>query len=378
MPRVSIVQRILPHYRLAFFERLHAELDQRGIDLRLCYGQEQQGTRPGSAEIQGGWVRRVRNRYLFESRARRAAVWQPCLRELMQSDLVIAEHASRLLINYPLALLSRLGGARLALWGHGTNLQTTERDELAQRARDAQLQGAHWWFAYTALSARLVADAGYPRDRITVVNNSIDTTALGDAVAAISSDARDELRRELDLPASGVGIFCGRLVAEKRLDLLRAAGELVHARRPDFRLIVIGDGPGEAEVRRMASECAWVRFVGPKYGAELAPYLAVSDFMLMPGLVGLVIVDSFAAGVPLITTDHRRHSPEIEYLRDGENALVTEVRADALAAGIVTLMDSGDKLLHLKSGCRASAHEYTLERMVDRFSAGVLAALEAA
>ena len=376
MPTVSIVQRILPHYRLAFFERLHDVLDGCGISLRLCYGQEQPGTRPGSVEFAGRWVHRIRNRYLFETVSRGAAVWQPCLGELRKSDLVIAEHASRLLINYPLALLSRFGGPRLALWGHGTNLQSSHPNPWSERARGAQVRAAHWWFAYTALSARLVEDAGFPRDRITVVNNSIDTAALGDAVNSTPAHSREALRRELDLPAGGVGIFCGRLVAEKRLDLLREACEIAHERRPDFRLIVVGDGPHEEDVRRMARDCAWVRFIGPKYGADLAPYLAVSDFLLMPGLVGLVIVDSFAAGVPLITTDHRKHSPEIEYLRHGENALMTRTSADALAAGIVELMDSGDKLLRLRSGCRESAQEYTLERMVERFSAGIVAALE--
>jgi L-malate glycosyltransferase len=377
MAVVSIVQRILPHYRLAFFERLHAILGPLGIELRLCYGQEQPGTRPGSVEFRGGWARRVRNRYLFEIGAGRGAVWQPCLRELSKSDLVIAEHASRLLINYPLALLSRMGGARLALWGHGANLQGGPRRQFTDRIRESQLHGAHWWFAYTGLSARLVADSGFPSERITVVNNSIDTAALGDAVARTSAESRERLRRKLDVPPAGVGIFCGRLVAEKRLDLLREACEQAHAHRPDFRLIVVGDGPQENEVRRMVNECDWVRFVGAQYGADLAPYLAISDFMLMPGLVGLVIVDSFAAGVPLITTDHRLHSPEIEYLRHGENALLTEAHADALAGEIVSLMDSRDKLLHLRSGCRESAREYTLERMVERFSAGVIAALEA-
>jgi L-malate glycosyltransferase len=376
MTTVSIVQRILPHYRLAFFERLHDILKSRGIELRLCYGQEQPGTRPGSVEMEHGWVQRVRNLYLFDRHAGPAAVWQPCFRALMHSDLVIAEHASRLLINYPLAVLSRLGGARLALWGHGANLQAGRRRQLADRAREAQVHGAHWWFAYTALSARLLEGAGYPTERITVVNNSIDTSALQDAVTATSPQAREALRRELDLPASGVGIFCGRLVAEKRLELLHAACERVHAQRPDFRLIVIGDGPQEVQVRRMASVSPWMQFLGPKYGMELAPYLAVSDFMLMPGLVGLVIVDSFAAGVPLITTDHRTHSPEIEYLRHGENALLTEVCPGALAREIVELMRSPDKLSQLKSGCRASAREYTLERMVERFSAGVVAALD--
>ena len=375
MPTVSIVQRILPHYRLAFFERLHQTLDQHGIELRLCYGQEQPGTRPGSVDFAGTWVRRVNNRYLFDEPSRQPAVWQPCLRELVLSDLVIAEHAARLLINYPLALLSRLGGTRLALWGHGANLQATSPRGVTDVIRDRLIHGAHWWFAYTALSARLLERGGFPGRRITVVNNAIDTAALGEAVAATTPDSRAALRCELDLPEHGVGIFCGRLVAEKRLDLVRAAGEYVYEQNPRFRLIVVGDGPGMNEVLQMADECPWVRFVGPKFGADLAPYLAVADFMLMPGLVGLVIVDSFAAGVPLITTEQPTHSPEIEYLRNGENALMTAMHPRALADGILDLIDSQDKLLHLRTGCRDSASEYTLDRMVQRFSAGVIAAL---
>jgi glycosyltransferase involved in cell wall biosynthesis len=376
MPTVSIVQRILPHYRLRFFERLHARLGECGIDLRLWYGQEQPNTRPGSEELHVSWVRRIRNRYLFAGRGRSPAVWQPCLRDIVGSDLVIAEHASRLLINYPLAMASRLGGARLAFWGHGANLQR-DRSAVGVRMRDGLLHGAHWWFAYTGLSARLVSDTGYPQERITVVNNSIDTTALAAEVAATSADARAQLRRDLDLPECGVAIFCGRLVTEKRLDLLRAAGEHTYAQRPEFRLIVVGDGPCEPEVRRMSEECPWVRYVGAKFGLALAPYLAVSDFMLMPGLVGLVIVDSFAAGVPLITTDHRLHSPEIEYLRHGENALMTAVDPASLASEIIALMDSRELLAQLRAGCERSARDYTLEGMVERFSSGVHAALQA-
>lgn len=376
MPTVSIVQRIFPHYRLAFFERLHARLQRRGVTLRLLYGQEQPGTRPGSIEYSGDWVRRVHNHYLFDSGSNASApVWQPCLRELAQSNLVIVEHAARLLVNYPLAALSRLGAARLALWGHGTNLQAANGHGLANRVRAGLTSRAHWWFAYTAMSARIVAGAGFPRERITVVNNAIDTTALGAAVTATSQVTRDALRRELDLPARGVGIFCGRLVAEKRLDLVREACEFVHRRRPEFRLLVIGDGPQESEARRMAAQYPWARFIGPKYGADLAPYFAVSDFLLMPGLVGLVIVDSFAAQVPLITTDHGGHSPEIEYLRHGENALMSAPRAADFAAEIVSLMDSDNKLQWLRAGCRQSASEYTVEKMVDRFSAGIFEAL---
>lgn len=375
MRTVSIVQRILPHYRLGFFERLHARLAGHGVHLRLCYGQEHPGSRPGSIHYEGTWVRRIRNRYLFNDGGDAGVVWQPCLRELAQSDLVIAEHAARLLINYPLAALSRLGGARLALWGHGTNLQGENRRGIASRMRHTMTQGAHWWFAYTELSARIVAGAGYPSERITVVNNAIDTEALGNQVFSTTSQQRAVLRHELGLTTGGTGIFCGRLVAEKRLDLLCEACEQIHRKRPWFRLLVVGDGPEERRLRSMADAAPWMRFVGPKYGAELALYLSVSDFLLMPGLVGLVIVDAFAAEVPLITTNHGRHSPEIAYLKHGENAVMTEVDAAALAAEVVSLIDHPARLERLREGCRASASEYTLARMVDRFSSGVMSAL---
>ncbi len=149
----------------------------------------------------------------------------------------------------------------------------------------------------------------------------------------------------------------------------------MHARCREFRLIVVGDGPQEYRLRAMAADCPWLRVVGPKFDGELAAYLSVSDFMLMPGLVGLVIVDCFAAEVPLITTDHNGHSPEIEYLRHGENGLMTVPCPLALASEMVALIESPRRRARLRIGCRRSAREYTLEGMVERFSVSVLDAL---
>ena len=43
----------------------------------------------------------------------------------------------------------------------------------------------------------------------------------------------------------------------------------------------------------------------------MAPYLYVSKLLLMPGLVGLSVMDSFVGTCPLVTTDVAVHSPEI-------------------------------------------------------------------
>ena len=38
MPRrIAIVQKVLPHYRLSFFEQLRGRLAQEGVELRLIY-----------------------------------------------------------------------------------------------------------------------------------------------------------------------------------------------------------------------------------------------------------------------------------------------------------------------------------------------------
>ncbi len=77
---------------------------------------------------------------------------------------------------------------------------------------------------------------------------------------------------------------------------------------PDFELVVIGKGPEADFIETAAAQHEWIHFVGPKSDDEKVPYWALSKLLLMPGLVGLVVLDSFALGVPMITTDYPYHS----------------------------------------------------------------------
>ena len=110
--KVTIVQRILPHYRICFVERLHEQLALRGIELELVYGQELPGTVPRTTPLQKPWAHPIENRYLTFGSAE--LLWQPCLARLRGSDLVIVEQSNRLLLNYWLQirrLISRPDGA---------------------------------------------------------------------------------------------------------------------------------------------------------------------------------------------------------------------------------------------------------------------------
>ena len=102
----------------------------------------------------------------------------------------------------------------------------------------------------------------------------------------------------------------------------------------------------------------------------------MADVLLNPGLVGLGILDSFAAGLPIITTADAKHSPEIAYLVDGENGLRVTGDSRVFAAAVSrTLRDPG--LLHkMKQGAQACADRYTIENMVENLKRGILRCLE--
>ena len=85
---------------------------------------------------------------------------------------------------------------------------------------------------------------GYPQERITCLNNAIDTNAFRNDILSVTPDRLRIVRYALGIEANAkVGIFCGSIYPDKRPELLIEAAELIHEQILNFHLIVIGDGP---------------------------------------------------------------------------------------------------------------------------------------
>ena len=95
----------------------------------------------------------------------------------------------------------------------------------------------------------------------------------------------------------------------------------------------------------------------------------------MPGLVGLGILDSFALAVPLVTTDIPIHSPEIEYLENHVNGVMTRHDVNEYANVVVSLLADEHKYQLLKSAALLSSEKYSVEDMVENFIQGILSAI---
>lgn len=372
---VVVVCKDLPHYRVRFFELLRESLAAQDVALVLVYGQAVGASLAKRDTKELHWADHIKSRTI--TLGRKTLYWQPVLPYVRNADLVIVEQANRLLVNYFLLVLNALGFTHLCFWGHGRDFQSNSPGGITEAFKRFYSRHVHWWFAYNETSAAVVRGLGFPGDRITSVQNATDTSALREQVQRARTSDMDSLRRTHGLRGQNVCLYVGGMYREKRISFLVSSAEVIRRSVPDFELVMVGAGPDQGVAEWADAQYPWLHYIGPAFGHDLAAYFAASKLVLMPGVVGLGVLDSFAAGVPMVTTDLPHHGPEIEYLRDGVNGIVVKDSdsAERYAAEVVALLGDDQRRNRLANACVESARLYTVEAMVERFSAGVMSAM---
>lgn len=365
---VCVIQPVMKQYRVPFFIELEKSLAAKGIEMVVVYGIPWRGEaeRGDHADLPSPLGLRINSTMLF-----RRLLLIPVIQPWWRADLVVVEHANKNILNYLLAIVYGLGLKRVAFWSHGLDRQA-DPASLGERFKRLTLHWANWWFAYTAESGAYVTGQGFPANRITIVENAIDTRTLREDLKAVSEAELDAVRTAFGWHGDEqVAVFCGSLYRNKRLDILFEAADQVHRVAPLFRLLILGGGPLADEVTQFASNRSWVKAVGPKFGHEKTILLKLAQMWLNPGLVGLGILDAFCAGLPVLTTDLPLHSPEIEYLVEGENGLIVQPTVEDFADVIMRLLKDTALLDHLQNGALMAAERYSIETMVENFAVGV-------
>lgn len=377
--RVAMVISDVRQYRVAFLELLRGLLDENDVALDLIYSVPS-GVEGGRGDfVDLPWATRIPQRHIgiggFE------VTWQSALGTTRDADLVIVQQAMRRLLNYLLlARQSLRRGPPVAFWGHGRNFQATSSAQSVSESLKRRLsRRAHWFFAYNEVTAEVLGEMGYPEERVTVIVNSIDTRSAALARDRVTDAQRETLRDKLGLKGDHVGIFVGSMYHEKRLPFLVEAASEIRQRVPDFELICVGSGVDRHLIEKASSENEWIHYAGTQVGDDLAQHFALAKVSLIPGLVGLGVLDSFVFEVPLVTTSDALHSPEISYLEDGVNGLMVggDGSGGRFADAVASVLTDDELRERLIDGCRRSAKEYSVETMAELFAEGVLKALDA-
>ncbi|CAL9319555.1 glycosyltransferase family 4 protein [Streptomyces olindensis] len=158
----------------------------------------------------------------------------------------------------------------------------------------------------------------------------------------------DEIRARLGLTDRPVVVCVSRLVRRKGQDTLIRAMPRILAAEPDTVLLIVGGGPYEKDLRRLAQEtgvAASVRFTGAVPWSELPAHYGAGDVFAMPcrtrrgGLdvegLGIVYLEASATGLPVVAGDSGG-APDA--VLDGETGWVVRGGSPEEAADRITTL----------------------------------------
>jgi glycosyltransferase involved in cell wall biosynthesis len=139
-------------------------------------------------------------------------------------------------------------------------------------------------------------------------------------------------------------LFAGRLIHEKRVDLLLNAIAVAKKEIPTITCAIIGDGPERGLLEDLAVKLGVeenVTFTGFVDQDGLTAYMKASKVFVLPSIregFGLVIVEANACGLPVISIRHDMSAVR-ELVIDGVNGfLVNDISSREIAEAITKLV----------------------------------------
>ena len=228
-----------------------------------------------------------------------------------------------------LHLLSRK--TRTIIWGHGFG--RSKLSVLARPVREAMAKFADASIFYSQKGAKpFIRCLG--RERCFVAGNTI-------VLPEYQPPSRRIRNRFL---------FFGDIRKEKGVNILIDAFQKVRCELPLIHLDIVGDGPEKLKLQRYVVKeglSGQIHFYPRTERPEdLKAFLDIALATVSPLHVGLSVVQSFWAHVPVITRYSDSHAPEFEYCVNGENSIVysggTSELSDCLLE--VTKLDVNERL----------------------------------
>jgi glycosyltransferase involved in cell wall biosynthesis len=357
MRRILIVQPVIPHYRVPLLNLLRERADfELLVAASDSYLQFQSS--PDVSRISAPVVPLAGGRFF----------WQRVnLSQLRKGDGVVFSGSIRFLNLVPNLVEARLRGLRIGWWGHW---QSSGHEKAFGKVRRWLAKRADIVISYSPADRESAIRDGVAAEKVFVAVNTIDDRQIralhGSSPNAGPAPAEEEL-------PDRYFVFCGRLVAAKRVDLCIRALAALGERAASPALLVVGKGPEMQALRglvgQMKLECR-VRFRGEiTDDAALLPIFKGSMALISPGPIGLAAPHALSFHTPVIFAKVS-NGPEAHFLHHGFNALQVEQTAAGIARAMEELCVDPELRARLRAGAAASAErDVPIENMVDGYLA---------
>lgn len=218
----------------------------------------------------------------------------------------------------------------------------------------------------------MIGPGGWSPDRLTVIPNGIDVARYSD-IQPLDRSAWTSG------PPGSLALFVGRLDEQKDVPTLLDAARTVAMARPDWRLLLVGDGPERRTLwQQIESDPVLARAVVPLgFRTDVPRLLATADLLVLPSRwegMPNVVLEAMASGRPVVATDVEGTREVVEPGKTGW--LVQPGAGPALASALLDAASDPDRLGRYGRAARRAVEErYGIEGVVatyDRLWSSVL------
>lgn len=193
-----------------------------------------------------------------------------------------------------------------------------------------------------------------PAERVFTAPNSVDSQRFA---PVDSGEERRRIRSFMGLPDGTLCSYVGRLVERKGMRELIEAFKLVVKKKPDVRLILVGEGALREHLERVVRAdpllASKVHLLGYCPYERLPLLYAASDVFVFPtreDAWGMVLNEAMSAGLPVISTN--RAGASLDLIVDGVTGFIVETgNVEAFAASLNRLIN--EKALAIEMAKRA-------------------------
>jgi glycosyltransferase involved in cell wall biosynthesis len=235
-----------------------------------------------------------------------------------------------------------LPAAVLARTRHVTSVHgwitNSRKQELARRLDQMLIRRArHAIVVSGRLKQQVIADAGMPAERVTLLRNALLLDDYPEAGGAAEVEARRKLGVPPDAPVVSI---VGRLNPEKGHQLFLQMAHRIAASLPEARFLIVGQGPLRSQLEGQTDLLGLrdrVQFLGHRSDMHVV-YGATTVLALPSFTEGLpnVVLEAFAHGRPAVAT---RVGGVPEVVTHGVDGIIIEPgQVDALTAAVLSLL----------------------------------------
>jgi glycosyltransferase involved in cell wall biosynthesis len=366
---VAIVCNSIPPYRLHVHQRIAREVPE--IRLRTIMTHEEDGRWPFIAPPDIGLVSfgkgescwdQTRPRYALHEWKKAASIISWAEAEKLSAMILLGYgDAGRV----RLIAWCRRRGVPCFIWGDSNIRDDTGRGVKAvvkKAILSRLLRAVTGVLACGRLGRDFFARYGVPRHRMFAFPVEPDYDQIRD----LTPDRVEEARRQFNLvPGRRRIIYSGRLVPEKRVDLLIDAFARVAADRLNWDLHIFGDGPIRAELEGRVPPALRARVNWPRHVSDPTMVFGIyraSDVLVLPSdrePWALVINEAVASGMAVVSSDVPGASAEL--VRDGENGRIFPAGDLAMLAQCLLDVTRPDKIDAMKGRSAAVLADWQRE-----------------